>query len=132
MMLPEDIATLAAEMATAGIARLELSGPGHTLMLARGASAVDVVPEAAELEAELVPVTAPALGTFLRTHPLHDKPLAADGEAVVAGQIIALLQVGVLLTPVPAPADGVIVAAIPEEGALVGFGDRLFDLLPQD
>jgi len=33
---------------------------------------------------------------------------------------------------VPAPADGMIVAAVPEEGALVGFGDRLFDFLPND
>lgn len=45
---------------------------------------------------------------------------------------IALLRVSALLTPVAAPADGMIVEAIPEEGTLVGFGDRLFDFLPQD
>lgn len=131
-MRPGDLAALAAEMAATGIARLELTGPDYAVTLARGAAPADAAREASEPEAELVPVTAPALGAFLRTHPLHDKPLAADGEAVVAGQMIALLRVGSLLTPVAAPADGVIVAAIPEEGALVGYGDRLFDFLPHD
>ena len=132
MMRPEDIAALAAGMAAAGIARLELTGPDGTLVLARGAARVDEVPEEVEAEAELLPVAAPALGIFLRSHPLHEEPLAADGEALVAGQPIALLRVGALLVPVPAPADGIIVAAIPEEGALVGFGDPLFDFLPHD
>ncbi len=131
-MRPRDLAALAAEMAATGIARLELTGPDYAVALVRGAAPADAAREASGPEAELVPVTAPALGAFLRTHPLHDKPLAADGEAVVAGQMIALLRVGSLLTPVAAPADGVIVAAIPEEGALVGYGDRLFDFLPHD
>lgn len=133
-MRPQDVAALAAEMAVAGITRLELAGPNYTLTLGRGAAPADQGAKSPESEAEadLLPVTAPALGTFLRTHPLHEKPLAADGDAVVAGQAIALLRVGALLTPVPAPADGLVVGALPEEGSLVGYGDRLFDFLPQD
>jgi acetyl-CoA carboxylase biotin carboxyl carrier protein len=131
-MRPEEIAAIAAEMAIADIARLELTGPGFTLALARGGTRAGDVPEAPAPDADLVPVIAPAIGSFLRSHPLHEKPLAADGEAVVAGQPIALLRVGALLVPVPAPADGMIVAALPEEGALVGYGDRLFDFLPND
>jgi acetyl-CoA carboxylase biotin carboxyl carrier protein len=132
MMRPQDFATLAAEMATTGVARLELTGPGFTLSLARGGAQAGEVPAPPAPNADLVPVSASALGSFLRTHPLHEKPLAVDGEAVVAGQPIALLQVGALLVPMPAPADGMIVAAIPEEGALVGYGDRLCDFLPND
>ena len=134
-MRPEDLAEISDAMAAAGVARLELTGPDYRLVLARGAAAGAAAPEgdaAPEADPDVVPVTAPAIGTFLRTHPLHDRPLAADGEAVVAGQAIALLQVGALLTPVSAPADGLIVAALPEEGALVGYGDRLFDFLPHD
>ena len=134
-MRPEDLAEISDAMAAAGVGRLELTGPDYRLVLARGAAAGAAAPEgeaAPEADPDVVPVTAPAIGTFLRTHPLHDRPLAADGEAVVAGQAIALLQVGALLTPVSAPADGLIVAALPEEGALVGYGDRLFDFLPHD
>jgi acetyl-CoA carboxylase biotin carboxyl carrier protein len=133
MMHPQDVAALAGEMAAAGITRLKLAGPNYTLTLER-AAAPDQGTEGPESEAgaDLLPVIAPALGNFLRTHPLHDKPLAVEGEALVAGQAIALLRVGALLTPVPAPADGMIVGAVPEEGALVGYGDRLFDFLPQD
>lgn len=134
-MRPAEIADLAAAMAAAGIARLELSGPDGALTLARAAAAAEAggcIEAEAEAEAGILPVTAPALGAFLRTHPLHDRPLAADGEAVLAGQAIAVLRVGALLVPVPAPADGMIVAAIPQEGALVGYGDRLFEFLPQD
>jgi biotin carboxyl carrier protein len=79
-----------------------------------------------------VPVTAPALGTLLRTHPLHETPLAADGEAVARGQAVALLKVGALLVPVVAPVGGVIVDSAAEDGTLVGYGDRLFDLSPLD
>ena len=134
---PEDIAGLAAAMAALGIARLTLTGPGFELALDRGETAARVAdapgdgPEP-EAEAALTTVTAPSIGVFLRAHPLHDAPLAAVGAAVVAGQALALLRVGDLLTPVPAPADGVIVAALPADGALVGYGDRLFDFLPND
>ena len=43
-----------------------------------------------------------------------------------------VLQVGALLLPVVAPAAAVVVDAAVEDGTLVGFGDRLFDLPPQD
>jgi len=136
-MRPNDLTEVAATMATTGIARLELTGPDFRLVLSRGApsglaAAGDALEADTDPATEVIPVRAPGIGTFLRTHPLHDRPLAGDGEAVVAGQAIALLQVGALLTPVPAPAGGLIIATVPEEGALVGHGDLLFDFLPQD
>ena len=133
-MEPEDLAEVGRAMAAAGIARLELTGPDFRLLLSRDGRVAPAEspaePEAAE--PDVMQVAAPTLGTFLRSHPLHDHPLAADGEAVIAGQAIALLRVGPLLTSVSAPADGLIIAALADEGALVGFGDRLFDFLPQD
>jgi acetyl-CoA carboxylase biotin carboxyl carrier protein len=51
---------------------------------------------------------------------------------VAAGQAIALLQVGALLVPVVAPLGGLILDAAVENGTLVGYGDRLLDLMPQD
>lgn len=135
MTRPEDIAEIGAAMAAAGMTRLELTGPDFRLVLTHGAVAAPAEPadEAPpDSDADMAAVSAPGMGTFLRTHPLHDRPLAGDGETVVAGQTIALLRIGAMLTPVPAPADGLILGAAPEEGALVGYGDRLFDFLPQD
>jgi len=135
-MRPEDLSEIAAAIAVAGIARLELTGPDVRLVLGRGASAeplaVEVEAEMMAPDAETIAVAAPGVGTFLRAHPLHDRPLAAAGDAVGAGQPIAVLQVGALLLPVVAPAAAVVVDAAVENGMLVGYGDRLFDLLPQD
>lgn len=135
-MRPEDLSEIAAAMAAAGIGHLELTGPGVRLALGRGPSAeplaVAVAAETMAPEAGAIAVTAPGVGTFLRAHPLHDRPLAAAGDAVGAGQPIAALRVGALLLPVVAPAAAVVVDATVEDGALVGYGDRLFDLLPQD
>jgi acetyl-CoA carboxylase biotin carboxyl carrier protein len=135
-MRPENLPEIAAAMAAAGVARLELTGPGVRLVLARGASAepraIGNEAETAAPEAETVAVSAPGVGTFLRAHPLHDRPLAADGDAVGAGQALAVLQVGPLLLPVVAPTAAVVVEAAVEDGTLVGYGDRLLDLLPQD
>lgn len=133
-MRPEYLAEIAAAMTSVGVGRLELTGPEFHLVLGCGAEDASIAAEEApaEPDAGIIPVAAPGLGTFLRTHPLHDRLLAGDGEAVAAGQAIALLRIGALLTPVPAPANGLIVEGIPEDGALVGYGDRLFDFLPQE
>jgi acetyl-CoA carboxylase biotin carboxyl carrier protein len=130
-MRPEELAEIAAAMTAAGIARLELTGPDVNLTLGREAPDVQDAAEA-DANAEVIAVIAPGVGTFLRTHPLHDRALADRGETVAAGQAIALLQVGALLVPVVAPTGGLIVDAAADDGTLVGYGDRLFDLLPQD
>jgi acetyl-CoA carboxylase biotin carboxyl carrier protein len=132
-MRPDEIAELAAAMAAAGVARLELTGPVVRLVLGRGTSAEPLaVEEATEPEAATIAVAAPGVGTFLRAHPLHDRPLAAAGDAVAVGQALAVLKVGALLLPVVAPSAAVVIDAAVEDGTLVGYGDRLFDLLPQD
>lgn len=135
-MRPEDLTAIAAAMTVAGIARLELTGPNVRLVLGRGASAeppaAEVETETSVPETETIAVAAPGVGTFRRAHPLHDRPLAAAGDAVGAGQPIAVLQVGALLLPVAAPAAAVVIDGAVEDGTLVGYGDRLFDLSPQD
>jgi acetyl-CoA carboxylase biotin carboxyl carrier protein len=135
-MRPADLSEIAAAMAVAGIARLELTGPDVRLVLGRGARAeppvIEVETKTRAAEAETIAVAAPGVGTFLRAHPLHDRPLAAAGDAVGVGQPIAVLQVGALLLPVIATAAAVVIDAAVEDGTLVGYGDRLLDLSPQD
>ncbi len=133
-MRPEDLSEIAAAMAAAGVARLDLTGPDIRLVLGRGAGAEPLATEveAETVAAETIAVAAPGVGTFLRAHPLHDRALAPNGETVGAGQPVAVLQVGALLLPVIAPAAGLVIGAAVDDGTLVGYGDWLFDLLPQD
>jgi biotin carboxyl carrier protein len=100
------------------------------LVLTRGAATRSPARTAASGPALPLGVVAPAFGRFLRRHPLHDRDLVADGAAVVAGQPLAVLCIGVLLVPVLSPAAGIVAGAGVAEGALAGYGDRLFDLWP--
>jgi len=131
VMRPRELREIAAAMARAGVARLELEGPGQRLVLARGEAATapgagDGPPAASPAR----PVLAPCAGHFLRCHPLHEAPLAANGAAVAAGQPVALMRSGLLLVPVPAPEAGIVGPGAVAEGALAGHGDHLLDIWP--
>lgn len=131
------IQQIAAWLAATDIAQLELCGPGVALALRQDAGAVSVVdidtaePEAAAeaAAADLLTVTAPSVGVFLHRHPLREQPLAAPGTPVRAGQALGLLQIGLLLLPVPAPADGSVHELLAAHGSIVGYGTPLLALM---
>ena len=54
----------------------------------------------------------------------------AAGDAVKKNQHVAFLMIGELMSPVLAPADGVLGAPLAVQGALVGYGDILFSFEP--
>ena len=133
----DQIPRLMALLAETGLGRLELSGPLGRVVLSRNETTPEGVATANGVTAPPVSpafssetIASPGIGTFRRAHPLHDEPLAEEGEHVAAGQVVALLQVGALLQPVRAPSDGVLSSVRPADGALIGFGDPLFDILP--
>jgi acetyl-CoA carboxylase biotin carboxyl carrier protein len=111
----------------AGIDYLELSGPDRQLRLGRAVEQgiQTNIADAARGVTQAVTVRAPIAGTLLRSHPLGRVPLAPCGSLVRAGQTVALLQVGMLLVPIDAPFDGVVIEVLAEEGALVGFGAEI-------
>ena len=119
-------------LAATDIGFLELRGPDVHLCLRHDSTRVEVVPPGTRAIATpaTVPVTSPSVGVFLHTHPLHDAPLAAPGQAVVAGQVIGLLQIGALLLPVIAPRDGIVARHAAAPGKVVGYGAHLADLVP--
>jgi acetyl-CoA carboxylase biotin carboxyl carrier protein len=133
----DQIPHLAALLAATGIDTLELAGPAGRVFLGRSGAPAATVPalDAAAPGPEAgaaatVTVASPGIGAFRRAHPLHEQPLAEEGSEVAAGQVLALLQVGDLLLPVRAPSGGILAAARRADGALTGFGDPLFDILP--
>jgi acetyl-CoA carboxylase biotin carboxyl carrier protein len=134
----EQIRQIAAWLAATDIGLLELRGPTRTLLLRHDGAAVDVVESdgAAPFEPAAAPaapdtlttVTAPWVGVFLHRHPLREDALAVPGTPVQAGQALGLLQVGLLLLPVPAPAAGTVLELLAAHGAVVGYATPLVTL----
>ena len=119
------VGQISAWLAGTDIALLELRGPGVSLTLRQHHGTV-----AAEPPSGLDTVTAASVGVFLHSHPLHEAPLVRIGERVRAGQTLGLLRIGALLLPVPAPRPGIVARVLVAHDAIVGFGTRLFELLP--
>ena len=129
------IRQLSTWLAGTDIRSLELRGPGTSLRLRRGGGAAPVdeaVPVPSQQPVTVVRrtavATAPAVGLLLHRHPQRDAALAPVGARVKAGQPLALLQIGTLLVPVPAPCDGVVTRHVALDGEIVGYGDAVVEL----
>jgi acetyl-CoA carboxylase biotin carboxyl carrier protein len=125
-----DVQQLSAWLAVTDIDLLELRGPGEHLCLRRDGARVEVVPNAFTQDGpgSCAAATAASPGVFLHSHPLRGEPLATPGAVARAGQVLGLLQIGALLLPVTAPAEGVVHAMLVAHGATLGYGTPLVEL----
>jgi acetyl-CoA carboxylase biotin carboxyl carrier protein len=123
------VATLSRWLDATDIDRLELSGPEGALTLARtpGPAPQAAAPGDAARSGDVVSTS---LGVFLERHPLAVRPFVEIGDAVAQGDMLGCLRVGALLTPVPAPAAGIVTHRLQAPGTLVGYGTPLFRLHP--
>jgi hypothetical protein len=76
-------------------------------------------------EQEHPPILACMPGVFLWRHPA-DSSVAVWPRRVRAGEVIGWLKIGALLEPVGADKDALIRRPKLVDGALAGYGDRLF------
>jgi acetyl-CoA carboxylase biotin carboxyl carrier protein len=115
------------------IGLLELSGPAGAARLLHDGSSVHVV-DASDSTPVPAPIAvlAPSLGVFLERHPLHDRAIATIGAAIQAGAPLGFLQVGPLLSAVPAPQAGTVTEVLVAHGTVVGYGTPLFELQPTE
>jgi acetyl-CoA carboxylase biotin carboxyl carrier protein len=130
-MTVEEIERLAAMCAAAGIGEIEVAEAGFALrlrMASAAAAPAASMPETSNVESASKGVRSPGVGVFRLAHPATGRPVAEPGQAVRKGDIIGVLQVGPLLKAVIAPADGVLGAALAEDGAIVGYGTPLYAL----
>ena len=115
------------------ITLLELTGPGTSVRLRRDTAgaileqALPAAPPANEATATTV-VRAGSVGVLLHAHPLRPEPLVRVGQQVSEGQPVALLKIGLVLLPVPAPRAGVVSRIVAANEAAVGFGEALIEL----
>lgn len=129
---------LAEWLAQADIDCLELDGPGLRLRMVRGADGyrIENGPAAASTPAAApaaaTAAVAPCAGFFLDTHLAQGALLARRGDRVRTGDLVALLQVGLLLVPVVAPMAGVVGDTLATPGSLMGYGSRLVEIVAGD
>ena len=104
------------------------AAPAAPATAGTAAAAPAVVPTAA---AETLPVseekyiTAPLVGTFYAA-PSPDAPsFVAVGDRVKKGQTVCLLEAMKMMSEVKAPCDCIVEEVMPQNGALVSFGDPL-------
>jgi acetyl-CoA carboxylase biotin carboxyl carrier protein len=119
-------------LAGTGIELFELRGPGTLLRLQRSSTGYEQAPEQEAATPEPVAaadiVRSGSVGVLRHAHPLRTGPLVQAGEAVIAGQALAVLQIGAVLLAVPAPRDGVVARVLAADGAIVGYGEALVEL----
>ena len=129
-MTVEEIERLTAWCASAGIREIELAEAGFSLRLHMQAVVAETPMAAVAPKAETVfkGVRAPGVGVFRLDHPTTGRPVAEPGQTVRKGETVGVLQVGPCLKAVLAPADGVLGAALAEDGAIVGYGTPLYEL----
>lgn len=76
-------------------------------------------------------VEAPMVGTFYRRPSPEQDPFVAVGSAVKAGDPLCLIEVMKLFNTIKAPIDGTVVEIAAEDGALVEYGQVIFELKPK-
>jgi acetyl-CoA carboxylase biotin carboxyl carrier protein len=70
----------------------------------------------------------PGMGFLCLRHPLSQELPLRDGELAGEGTVLAFLRAGEVLTPVCCDRNAVVVRLLATEGALVGYGEPLFEL----
>jgi len=89
----------------------------------RAASPIEARPARALLEA----VRAPSFGEFHQPESLS----IGDGAVVNEGQILAFVRLGPVMKAIRAPRRGILKSCGYHEKALVGYGDVVFQITPQ-
>ena len=94
------------------------------------ATPVPVEAPAAAAEPEGHLVKSPMVGTFYRGSQPGAPPLVEEGDPVVPGQTLFILEAMKLMNEVKAEIEGVVRAIHVQNGQPVEFGQALFDLEP--
>lgn len=136
MMDIAELETLIAMLDGAGLASIEIADGRQSLRLVMetGEGAGVVLADSHDptefADPNPVVVRAQLPGTFLVRHPLRPAPFAPIGDRIGAGDILGLVQVGPIYSPVTAPVAGTVKHVLAETPSPVQFGAPLFELTP--
>lgn len=125
----DELKQIIARLEASGLQSLELQRPDGRVRLVVGAgNQVQVISADQATEAPVaafnvdVTVASETVGQYFAAHPMQDTPLAGVGCAVGQNDVVGLLKVGLLYSPVISPVGGVITEVLAEDGELLGFG----------
>ena len=134
-MTNQEIYDLIACFERSSLQTLRLSRQDFSIELSRGgaAAAAPAAPAAmpapaaapAPREADGEAITAPLVGTFYAAPAPDQPPFVKVGDRVKKGQTVCILEAMKMINEIPAPCDCVIEAILPQDGALVSYGDAL-------
>lgn len=117
-------ATVAAGV-TPVVAQVVASQPSET-----AASTPPAPPATAASRSDLVPITAPMVGTFYRSPAPGDSPFVELGTRIKAGQTVCILEAMKLMNELEAEVAGEVVEILVENGTPVEFGQVLMRIRP--
>ena len=80
--------------------------------------------------AEVVSVVSPVVGVFHNAGMDEPRTRISAGDRVDEGQLLAVIEAMKVPNEVHAPAGGFVAQVLVEDGAAVGYGDRLFLIQP--
>jgi len=83
-------------------------------------------------ENKLLAIKSPMVGTFLRAQSPDYPPLVMEGNHIVPGQKVALIEAMKLMKDVVSSVKGRIVKVLVENGQPVEYGQELFQIDPEN
>jgi oxaloacetate decarboxylase (Na+ extruding) subunit alpha len=89
-------------------------------------------PAAPPVDADIVRIEAPMVGTFYRAPSPEAPPFVQEGDAVAVGQTLCILEAMKLMNEVKAEQEGIVRRIVPENAQPVEYGELLFELEPGD
>ncbi|MFK7859175.1 MAG: hypothetical protein AB8B64_10150 [Granulosicoccus sp.] len=135
MLNSSELKSLLGAMRASRVTTLEVKNKGQHLRLVLSASVVPSTPVtpftpqlAISPDVMNVCVSSLTIGTFLRRGIDDGLPLLEVGMRVTTGEVLGYVCHGPVRVIVDAPADGVISNEGPDDGAVLGLGDVVFEL----
>ncbi len=87
-------------------------------------------PAAAAMEAGLIPIPSPIVGTFYRSPAPEADAFVKEGDAVNAESIVCIIEAMKIMNEIKAEVSGEIVKVMVENGEPVEYGQPLFMVRP--
>jgi acetyl-CoA carboxylase biotin carboxyl carrier protein len=94
--------------------------------LAVAAPVASAATQVTETDPQAHYLTSPAVGVFYRAPGLGKAPFVSEGDRVVSGQQVGIIEAMKLMIPVEADQDGRVIEVFKDNGEPVEYGERLF------
>lgn len=139
--LKRRVTELAGLMEEFGLDEAEWSGPGWRVAFRRRRSVALAAAPMAEVETEEeaggagpsapspvnlgTPVSSPMAGVFYATPSPSAPPFVREGDTVVAGQVVAIIEAMKVMNEITSPVSGKVTSIVARPGQLVEAGQPL-------